>query len=75
MITMTSVEFYELCMTSSDSDVYKFIEQHHKECSNWDLGLTGACKSGNKDVQQMMIIFGANYCGNCGKKATEHKLL
>lgn len=71
-MTSVSVQFYQSCMQDSDTKVQEFIEHHQEECSNWNLGLTGACKANNKDVQHMMVVFGANYCGNCSKTAVEH---
>ena len=69
---MASEQFYKLCKTAEDTEVYIFIEQHSDTCSNWNLGLTAACRANNKNVQHMMVIYGAKYCGNCNKEITQH---
>jgi hypothetical protein len=69
---MASEQFYKLCLEKSDDEVHRFVEKHLDTCSNWNLGLTAACKTGNKDIQHMMIIYGAKYCGNCDKTIIAH---
>ena len=43
-----------------------------KGADDWDGGLRGACKGGNRDLVDLMISKGATYCNHCHRNASDH---